>query len=171
MNLVIVRHGIAVDREVWAQSGSPEDERPLTPKGKTKMEENAKALRTIVSSLDIVLSSPLRRAVQTAAILCKQFPTASRYEQDLLRPESDPVELLQALAQYPHDYTVALVGHEPHLSTLIARTIGRKKGFTELKKGGVAILQFEGRPRCNAASLTALVSPAILKNIVRSKSK
>src|SRR5436190_1246413 len=71
MQLLIVRHGIAEERETWAPRN--DDLRPLTEEGKKKMKEAAKGLHALVPKLEVLASSPLTRAVQTATILAKEY--------------------------------------------------------------------------------------------------
>ena len=71
MNIYIIRHAIAVDE------GMPEyekdSERPLTDKGRKKMRQIAKGLRTLGVEIDLILSSPYVRARETAEILASEF--------------------------------------------------------------------------------------------------
>jgi phosphohistidine phosphatase len=54
MHLLVIRHGLAGDREEFAKTGRPDDERPLTPKGRRRMRRNARGLRTLVPGLDLL---------------------------------------------------------------------------------------------------------------------
>ncbi len=73
MQLLVVRHGIAMEREAWAREHSDDSDRPLTAEGKKKMKECAKGLRALVPRLDVLATSPLTRALQTAAIMAKAY--------------------------------------------------------------------------------------------------
>ena len=73
MRLLIVRHAIAEDRVAFAATGKDDDERPLTEEGRSRMEQGARGLRQLVPALDLVATSPLVRAVQTAEILAGAY--------------------------------------------------------------------------------------------------
>src|SRR4051812_39404978 len=66
MDLLIVRHGIAEDKETFGESGQSDDLRALTPKGRKKMARVARGLRAVEPSVALFASSPLVRARQTA---------------------------------------------------------------------------------------------------------
>jgi phosphohistidine phosphatase len=69
MKLLIIRHAVAEERDAWANTGKSDDERPLTTEGRGKMARNARGLREGVPSVDLVATSPLVRARQTAEIV------------------------------------------------------------------------------------------------------
>ena len=69
MKLLVIRHAIAEDREVWARTSLDDGERPLTARGVDRMEQAARGLRRMVEKLDAIATSPLVRAMQTARIV------------------------------------------------------------------------------------------------------
>ncbi|HVL59633.1 MAG TPA: histidine phosphatase family protein, partial [Burkholderiaceae bacterium] len=69
MRLLLIRHAIAEASEAFAASGRPDEERPLTDRGRRRMRANALGLSLLVPSLDLLVSSPYRRAADTAAIV------------------------------------------------------------------------------------------------------
>ena len=115
--------------------------RPLTPDGKKDMREAAAGMATLQRRVDVVATSPLVRAVQTAEII------ASEYDRevvtvDALAPDADPDRTLEWIGTQRADWTVALVGHEPHLSALVSYMLaGKGSAFVELKKGGACLLE------------------------------
>jgi phosphohistidine phosphatase len=141
MKVLIIRHGPAGDPDAWEAEGRDDRLRPLTPDGKKDMREAAFGLATLQPSVDLVATSPLVRAAQTAEII------ASEYESkvvtvDALQPGEEPARTLDWLRDQPAEGTVALVGHEPHLSGLICYMLSGKTGaFVELKKGGACLLE------------------------------
>src|SRR5580692_8521046 len=76
LDLLIVRHGPAGDRDEWAASGKDDDERPLTARGIREMRRAARGLRRLVGSVDAIGTSPLVRARETAEILGRAFDVA-----------------------------------------------------------------------------------------------
>ena len=147
MKLLIVRHAIAMDRDEFVATGQSDDLRPLTAAGRRRMRSVAKGLASTVVP-DLIATSPLTRAMETAAILGRAYDVKVGAKVDALRPESPPDELIAWARTQPADSTVAVVGHEPHLSQLVAwLTTGRRSAFLELKKGGACLVEFEGAPK------------------------
>jgi len=139
MEIYIVRHAIAMERDEWAGS---DDKRPLTEKGKKKMEQIAAGLAAMEIDFTHIFSSPLVRAQQTAAILQHVLKIDHLNETDLLVPSADPAAMIPFLNQLPDSADVALVGHEPNVSELLSYLLsGQHKSFAEFKKGGVAMLE------------------------------
>lgn len=141
-DLIIVRHAIAFERDLarW-----PDDrDRPLTEQGEERFRKAARGLRLLVSSVDVVLSSPLVRAWQTAQILTEEAVWPAPVACEELEADRKPAEMLDVLRSRPRD-PVALVGHEPHLGELISLLLtGSEDGAAfELRKGGVARLDLE----------------------------
>src|SRR5271169_3309248 len=94
MQLVLVRHGIAEDREEFAATGQDDALRPLTKHGRWKMEHIARGLRRGVSALDILVSSPLRRAQQTAKIIAAAYGDIEIKTAPVFVPETPLAEVL-----------------------------------------------------------------------------
>ena len=142
MNLYVLRHGLAADRD--SRQYSRDEERPLTPKGTRKIARQVKGMRSIGLSLDAVVTSPLLRAVQTAKIVHKRLPVSSElvtYES--LSPLGGAHMLMEELATgYPSDGSVMTVGHEPYLSDLISVLVSGVPGqLVRLKKGALCKLR------------------------------
>jgi phosphohistidine phosphatase len=161
MQLLVVRHAIAAERSArW-----PDDaERPLTPAGAERASQAALGLRRIADPPARVLASPLRRAQETAAILTRfaGWPEASVCVQ--LLPGASPEELLALLAR-TRDRRIALVGHEPALGRLLAACLpgGMNETAFEMKKMGVALLEFPGAARAGRGRLVWLLPPKVLR--------
>lgn len=165
MRLLIVRHAIAMDRDEFAATGQSDDLRPLTAAGRRWMRAVAKGLATVVVP-DLIATSPLTRAMQTAEILGRVYHIEIGATVDALRPESPPDEFIAWARTQPADATVAIVGHEPHLSQLVAwHTAGRTSAFLELKKGGACLLEFDGRPQQSGGTLLWLMRPSQLAEL------
>jgi phosphohistidine phosphatase len=143
MDLYIVRHGIAIDRE--DPKCPPDPERYLTEEGMDKTKQVAKAIAALGITPDLLLSSPYIRAMQTAEI----FANALKYSKqkirrtDLLLPGAEPLTLFRELSKDKQSSTVFLFGHAPHLDELIAAAFASKHSITSLKKAGVAALKLK----------------------------
>lgn len=160
MQVLIVRHAIAVER---GTPGVSEAARPLTPRGRKRFAEAARGLRTLLPPPDALLSSPLKRARQTAALLVRSFEGVSvRLAPELAQGHTAPV--LKLLRAQGLKKRVALVGHEPYLSSLIAQLLhARASQAFELRKGGAALLEWDGTTR--AARLVWLLPPRVLRGL------
>lgn len=124
MRLHLLRHGIAED----AVPGQRDADRALTPEGIRKMRKAVRGMRRVVPRLDRILSSPLKRARQTADLVAEAF--ALEVEPcEALSLGGDPWEALKGL-----EGSVLLVGHEPGLSALA----GGGPGRIEFRKGALA---------------------------------
>ncbi len=160
MELYLVRHGIAAERK----PGLKDQDRSLTPKGRKKAECVAKRLKALGVRFDLILSSPLLRARQTAEILAEEVPYQGKVScSDLLRPGSDLLVILKELQKYSKAHTrVALVGHEPDLSFLASLLISGKPGLgLEIKKVAVCQLQIDRFTSLPCATLVWLCPPKV----------
>lgn len=165
MQLLIVRHADAGDREEFARTGKPDSERPLSAKGRTQMESVAPALVRLVPEVGVIVTSPYVRARQTAEILRKVWEARPLLETDTLQPEMRPSAFGKYLAECDED-VVACVGHEPHLSALAAwLTTGVADSYMDFRKGGVCLIDFDDAPGKGTGSLRWLFGPKELKSL------
>lgn len=133
--LYLVRHAIAAPRgDDW-----PDDtKRPLTPEGMTRMRRAARGLAAFGVQIDVVLTSPLVRARQTADILAGAFaPPPSVVLVDALAPGGAIAGVLAEVLKHVRKGQTALVGHEPGIGELAAHLLGMGHPL-EFKKGAVA---------------------------------
>ncbi|MBU5637138.1 histidine phosphatase family protein [Geomonas sp. Red69] len=132
MIIHIVRHAEAIERTPEV----PEEHRYLTRRGRRRFRKAAKSLATLGIEPDLILTSPLVRAVQTADILAEKL----RYKRELivaseLSPGFRPEMLDELLKLYPQASEVALVGHEPDLGLVTQALLGEEASLS-LPKGG-----------------------------------
>ena len=160
MKAVFFRHGPAVPH---GTPGVAENDRPLTPEGRKKTAEAAKGLRELDLELTSVYTSPLPRALQTAEILCDILDLSKPKVMDGLLPETPARRLFSELRELRGE-TPVLVGHEPMLSTAVAFAIGGKATL-ELKKAGLALVEFTSTGSRVAGTLRLLLSPAVLRRL------
>lgn len=141
MQLYIVRHGIAIDRE--DPKCPAEAERYLTEEGVEKTKQVAKGVAALGVTGDLLITSPYVRAVQTAEIFADALDYARQKirRNEMLLPGSEPTLLFRELAREKQTSTIFLFGHAPHLDGLIATALGSKKHLTSLKKAGVALIE------------------------------
>jgi phosphohistidine phosphatase len=160
MQLLIIRHAIAVDR---GTPGIKDEDRPLTPEGEAKFREVARGLARVFDRPDALLTSPWLRARQTAALAGAAWKVEPAEMEALAGGTFE--EQAEALDLYPRDAAIAVVGHEPYVSDLLARLLGAKRAERlEFKKGGVAVVDVPG-PLAEGGSLVAYLPPRILRKL------
>lgn len=166
MKLLIIRHGPAGDRAGWEAEGRDDRLRPLTSEGKKEMRRVAKGLASLVSRVDLLATSPLVRAVQTTEIVASQYD-CDVMTVEALAPENDPEQVVKWLRSQGGD-TVAVVGHEPDLSTVGCYLLaGKSSSFLALKKSGACLLELNGPPGPGKATLEWLLLPRVLKQLAK----
>jgi phosphohistidine phosphatase len=135
----VIRHAEAEEPVDAARERRNDDQRRLTESGKRDMHRGAEGLTTLTDDIQLILTSPLKRAVETAEILHAAFHQAKLREHPLLSPGFDPDALLESIAAHPG--AIALVGHEPDLSQWIGyMTTGDVRSVVRMKKGSVCRL-------------------------------
>ena len=162
MEILLVRHAIARERDPakW-----PDDRgRPLTRDGALRFSSVAQVLARTWEAPDLVLSSPLARAWQTAQILEEACSWPEPQECPSLAPERRPVEVIAALGKRAGAGRIVFVGHEPSLHELLALFLGGSDDCMslEMKKGGAALVRFAGAVSAGAGSLVWLLPPRLL---------
>ena len=129
------RHGEAD----WPHWDRPDEERPLNKKGAKETQRMAKLLRKNGTKVDLILSSPLPRALQTAQIVAEELGTPLMEENDLSQGAT-PKELRGLLEHYGEKSTL-VVGHEPDFSRMLADLTGGSR--LKIAKSGVARVDLE----------------------------
>jgi phosphohistidine phosphatase len=163
MQLFIVRHGIAIDRE--DPKCPPDPERYLTEEGVKKTRGVARGIVVLGITADLFLSSPYVRAVQTAEIFAEalEYPKQRIRRSDLLLPGAEPSLFFRELARDKKSSSVFCFGHAPHLDDLIATSLGSKHHLTSLKKAGAALVELR-RLSPPSGQLVWLATPKLLRS-------
>jgi phosphohistidine phosphatase len=166
VQVLVVRHAIAEQKEEFARTGTDDSQRPLTGDGRRKMRRGTAGLRAVVPTIDVLATSPLLRAVQTAEILAAVYNGRNMVTVKELSPDSEFPPFLRWLRTQDAGGTVAIVGHEPHLSGLTSWLLtGRKRSFISLKKGAACLLEFREQPKAGAATLAWALAPSQLRQL------
>ena len=140
MEIYILRHGIAED----GQAGQPDGERALTPDGKKKLRNVLKVAASAGVTPALILTSPLRRALQTAQIAAEILD----YKGELLRtkalePGSEPRAVWEEIRVHKDETNILLAGHEPLFSRLTAYLLGCPNLQIDFKKGALACVEMD----------------------------
>ena len=151
MILYFLRHGAA---------GSPlpgdDDARELTEGGRAALRAAARVWQRLNLRPDVVISSPLPRALQTAALFCEAVG-GEPVTHDGLRPGASWGGFARAMAAYPDARRVMFVGHEPDLSRAIVELTGAAS--VRMRKGGLACVEFYGVPEPGGGEIAWLLDP------------
>jgi len=161
----VVRHGPA---EAESPDGS-DAARRLTPAGRAKVRRIARGLRRLRVRAAGVLTSPLPRAAETAAILAAEHGKLPQpVELPALATGTGALSLLKTLSRHPVRGDLMIVGHEPVLSQLVAVLLtGSPDGLAlELKKGGVVAVECD-RLAPRRATLLWMSTPRALRRLGR----
>jgi phosphohistidine phosphatase len=146
MQLYLMQHGMAL-------SAQEDAERPLSPAGVDQVRASAAGIRQLKLAFDLIISSPKRRAHQTAALVAESLRYAysdiSRSES--LLPRAEPGEVLKSLAGEPAGSRVLLVGHQPLLGRLARHLLG---GEVALENAGLCGFEYDAeKPACRLTLL------------------
>ncbi|MFO0908947.1 MAG: phosphoglycerate mutase family protein [Isosphaeraceae bacterium] len=158
-HLYIVRHGIAVPH---GTPGVTESQRPLTPKGESRVHDIARALERLDLELQRIVTSPLPRAYRTAEILAERLtPETPLQVDDALSAGAPPRALRDWLATRRED-RLMIVGHNPDFTELVALLTHMDPPPFDLKKGGVAALEAEPG---GGYALEWLATPGLIRKL------
>ncbi len=148
MRVLIIRHALAGSREEFARSGKPDAERPVTADGKKKMRRAALGLRTLAPDIDRLVTSPYRRAAQTARIVARAYDGMESVPLQHLVPNVEPSAVARWLRAQRGLDTIALVGHEPQLSALATYLLTTtSEPILELEKGAACAIDLPAAGR------------------------
>lgn len=163
MRLILIRHAKAEDFE----EGKDDAQRALTPEGRRKMKAAARGLRKLLPRIDLLATSPKKRAVQTAQIVYAAYDDKPQFvELDLLAGGSSQKIIAWIKAHDLDAATVGFVGHEPYLSRWAGWfTTGREKSIVTLKKGAVCVIDFPGSLAAGKGVFYGLFQPGDLRRL------
>ncbi len=161
MRILMIRHAIAAP---LGQPAKRDEDRQLTKLGERRFEVVARALRDIAPKPSAILTSPLVRASQTAAIAAKVWGGIEPVETPAL-VDGDWDAVCRILDPYGKADTVALVGHESWISNLTARLLdaGSGRAFA-FRKAGVALIEVD-EPRAGRGKLLWFIPPKVFRKL------
>ena len=166
MDLFILRHGDAGNR---LSDPIKDTKRQLTVSGKKEVVEIAKSLKKLGVKFNLIYSSPLARAFQTAKIIAEEYKFTKQIEQsEELKPNGSKDFLYNKLSKLNIDSVILIVGHEPYLSSMINDIISNNKNSNNiiLKKAGLSRIKITSTVPKLKGELRWLLTPRILKKIL-----
>jgi len=163
VEIYLLRHALAVPS---SDTRYPNDDRPLTPEGRRKMERAARGLKALRLDPSVILTSPLIRAADTARLAAEALGQKDRVRIfEPLLPGTPPAEVLQALSKFRARRALMLVGHEPDLGRLAAALLGSEGLRIEFKKGGLCRIDVEKLPPRQPGTLRWHLTPDHLRHL------
>jgi len=160
MKLLLVRHAAAAEPGEFKGSDL---ERPLTAEGRKKARQVFERLAALYPDLEWILTSVARRAVETGDILARCVGKARQCQSERLNPGCGIKDLARAIAELPETpECMAVVGHEPDLSALLAHIAGAGTLRVEFKKAACAEVEIN---RLCKGELKALLPPSAVLQI------
>ncbi len=176
MDLYLLRHGDAGKGMAVAAGGNSGDV-PLTIVGREEIAIIARSVKDLNLKFSAIITSPLKRAVQTAKIIAKVLAMEKRISiWNELVPEGNRSKLYIILNQYTRESSVLMIGHEPYLSNMMYDMIFQKNrvnqlGRINLKKAGLAKIRIISLTPNISGELRWLLTPRILKLLAKGGSK
>jgi phosphohistidine phosphatase len=166
MLILVFRHGPAgkADPARW-----PDDRaRPLTRRGVKRTLLAAHGLSRLVPAVDLIVTSPLVRAAETARILADVSRTSEPQTLEALSPGGSDRRIMEFLKRHASRDVIVLVGHEPDLGRLVA-TLAVGAGNLPLKKAGACALRCDEEIGAGKARLVWFAPPSLLRRLGRRK--
>jgi phosphohistidine phosphatase len=175
LELYLLRHG-DVGRRMAIAAGQNSGDLPLTIAGREEIAVLARSIKHLNLKFDAIISSPLKRAIQTAKIIAKALVMEKKISiWNELVPEGNRSKLYGRLNQYTRESTILMVGHQPYLTNIICDMIFQKRvnqvGQINLKKAGLAKIRVISLIPDTSGELRWLLTPRILKSIAKDRSK
>jgi phosphohistidine phosphatase len=165
MIVYLLRHAIAVSR---GTGNYPNDDRPLTDAGRKKMAAAAQGMRNILGRIDVIYSSPLSRAFETASMAAAALRQNSKVAaQPFLLPDVEPEKVVQHLGALKNGTALLLVGHEPQLSGIASVLLRCDRRSIEMKKGSLCCIEIDSPPKGKQGTLLWHLRPKHLRMLAR----
>ena len=158
MDIFLLRHGIAED----AHAGQPDSERALTREGRDKLKRVLKRAREGGAAPTLILSSPYRRAVETAEIAAESLDYRGEIVRtQALAPNASPGDAWNEIRSRRGEDGVLLASHEPLMSALLAHLLNSPALRTDFKKGALARIEAESAGPIPNCALKWLLTAAL----------
>ena len=169
MVIYFLRHANAGQKHF--SNPANDEKRPIDKVGEEQSHDVGRALAFIGATANVIISSPLTRAVQTAAIVAQEIG----YEEkllldDALRPEGTFDQFKALLNRHKEKAAIMVVGHDPSMTEFVNRVLsgGGPLAAVEMKKGGVAKVEKELR---RPAVLRWLMTPKVVQRVQSSSAR
>ena len=159
MQIYLLRHGIAED----ARPGHPDSERALTSEGREKLRRVLKRARAAGAAPDLILSSPYRRALETAGVAAETLAYQGKVVRTpVLLPEASPFDAWEEIRSRHHDErSILLASHEPLMSAMVAFLLGSPALEVDMKKAALVRVDCDRLDPQPKGVLKWMLTPAV----------
>ena len=159
MELYLFRHGHAED----GKPGSSDADRELTDEGRKKVAEVVKAAHKAGVEPSLILSSPYKRALQTAELAAAGFAFKNGVLQtNALVPHGSPEKVWSELREHKDESAIVLAGHEPLMSRLIAYLLASPALRLEMKKAALVRIDVQTVGAAPHGTLRWMIYPKLI---------
>ena len=168
MELYLIRHALA--QQLGLKNDFTDEKRTLTSEGRDRMREAARGLRKLGVQLDLLLTSPLVRAIETAEIVADALGISKKeiMQTDKLAPGASADELFAEIKSHTGVESVGVVGHQPDLGEILAKIVqARNKFAIDLKKGSVCCINVVETVPSLRGELVWLMTPKQLRLLAK----
>lgn len=162
MEIYLLRHGIAEER---TSSGRDAD-RHLTEEGREKLHRVLECAQAAGVSPSLILTSPLRRALETAEIAARELGYQGKLARtEALAPGASPKELWQEIRQRRDESSLLAAGHDPLFSSTVAYLLGSTRAMVNFRKGALVRIDVESFAAEPAGVLQWMITPGVARVI------
>ena len=169
MVIYFLRHANAGQKHF--SNPAKDEKRPIDKLGEEQSHDVGRALAALGVTANVIVSSPLTRAMQTAAIVSQEIGHEEKVViDDALKPEATFEQFKALLNRHKEKAAILVVGHDPSMTEFVNRVLsgGRPLGAIEMKKAGVAKVEIDVR---GPAVLKWCMPPKVVQKIQRSSAK
>lgn len=159
MNIYFVRHAEAEGKKI----NMNDSDRELTINGIEQMKSAVMGWKGFIDHFDKIISSPYKRAVQTARIIKEVFKIDVISTDKRLEPGSKTEDIIQIVFENIEE-DIVFVGHEPDISLHISTFISNSGSTVDVKKGAIAKVSFPSKPKIAGGVLEFLIPLSLFKN-------
>lgn len=157
LEVYLQRHGVAEE----SSPGGRDSDRALTPEGKRKLRSVLRAAKKAAVRPALILTSPYKRAVQTAELAAQVLTCPGGVLQtDALKPGASPQEAWAEIRAHSHARRILLTGHEPLFSQLAAHLLDSPGLRIDFKKGAILRIDFEPAGAAPRGELKWMITPS-----------
>ncbi|MCU0406171.1 MAG: phosphohistidine phosphatase SixA [Ignavibacteriaceae bacterium] len=159
MNIYLIRHAEAEQ----TSDVKPHEERELTPRGIERLKASAEIWEQYFNEIDMILSSPLKRAMQTAEIIRKIFEVKMDVVEEISLLNGGQTEDLLNLSGSLGLNELVMIGHQPDIGIHISIMTGANELNCWIPPATIAKISFDGNPRVGKGKLEFLIPPIVKK--------
>lgn len=168
MDIYFLRHANAGEPKL---NSAKDEKRPLDKLGIEQSHDVGRALSSLDVTVDAIISSPLRRATQTAAVVANELGHEEKVMIDpALKPGGTYEQFQELLVRHSRQDAIMLVGHNPNLTEFVNKLLagGAALRAIELKKGSIARVEKVGR---KPAVLRWCMTPKVVRTLQQDSTK